>query len=62
VKCLRCCDHSNIADSDDLPLALVFEEVVLLTRLLQSLGRSYIEANEALASVNSLKCCHKTGL
>jgi len=26
------------------------------------LGRSYTEANEALASVNIVECCHKTFL
>jgi len=29
------CDQSHIADSDDLPLALVFEEGLPLARLLQ---------------------------
>jgi len=32
------CDQSNITDSDDLPLLLVFEEDVPLTGLLQSVG------------------------
>jgi len=32
------CDQSSMADSDDLPLTLVFEEDVPLARLLQSDG------------------------
>jgi len=41
---------------------MTHETLFLFDSVLYNLGRSYIEANEALASVNIPECCQKTFL